>query len=116
MRRLEKEYTTMKSKEKEDEIELRRMRTENRLLRQRIDMLETESSELADRLIQGQVNRAEVEETTFAIKRELAAIRQHDIDTSTQLESARERIRKLSEIVEHTAMQQTDASNASSAE
>ena len=52
MKRLEKEYTTMKSKEKEDEIELRRMRTENRLLRQRIDMLETESSELADRLIQ----------------------------------------------------------------
>ena len=52
MKKLEKEYTTMKSKEKEDEIELRRMRTENRLLRQRIDMLETESSELADRLIQ----------------------------------------------------------------
>merc|ERR1719400_1386400 len=52
MRRLEKEYTTMKSKEKEDEIELRRLRTENRLLRQRIDLLENESSELADKLIQ----------------------------------------------------------------
>ena len=76
MKRLEKEYTTMKCKEKEDEIELRRLRTENRLLRQRIDMLETESSELADKLIQGQVTRAEVEETTFAIKRE------HDIDTN----------------------------------
>ena len=76
MKRLEKEYTTMKCKEKEDEVELRRLRTENRLLRQRIDMLETESSELADKLIQGQVTRAEVEETTFAIKRE------HDIDTN----------------------------------
>ena len=76
MKRLEKEYTTMKCKEKEDEVELGRLRTENRLLRQRIDMLETESSELADKLIQGQVTRAEVEETTFAIKRE------HDIDTN----------------------------------
>ena len=43
------EYTSMKCKEKEDEIELRRMRTENSLLRQRIDFLESESSDLADR-------------------------------------------------------------------
>merc|ERR1712168_798840 len=96
MKRLEKEYYTMKSKEKEDEIELRRLRTENRLLRQRIDNLEQESSELADRLIQGQVNRAEVEESTFAIKRELAAIKQHDLDTAGKLEEAKDRIRKLS--------------------
>jgi hypothetical protein len=41
--------------------------------------------------VQGQVNRAEVEETTFAIKRELAAIRQHDMDTNHKLEEARER-------------------------
>merc|ERR1712173_60034 len=100
MKKLEREYTTMKTKEKEDEIELRRLRTENRLLRQRVDLLEQESSNLADRLIQGQVTRAEVEEHTFAIKRELAAIRQHDIETSTELEDARLRIRKLSEIVE----------------
>jgi len=100
MKRLEKEYNTMKSKEKEDEIELRRLRTENRLLRQRIDMLENESSELADRLIQGQVNRAEVEETTFAIKRELAAIKQHDLDTNGKLGEAQDRIRKLSSMLE----------------
>ena len=37
------------------------------------------------------MNRAEVEETTFAIKRELAAIRQHDMDTNHKLEEARER-------------------------
>ena len=79
---------------------LQRLRTENRLLRQRVDLLEQESSNLADRLIQGQVTRAEVEEHTFAIKRELAAIKQHDIDTNAQLESAKDRIRKLSEIVE----------------
>ena len=85
------EYTSMKCKEKEDEIELRRLRTENSLLRQRIDLLETESSDLADRLIQGQVTRAEVEETTFAMKRELAAIKQHDIDTNEKLNEAKER-------------------------
>merc|ERR1719400_177200 len=100
MRRLEKEYTTMKSKEKEDEIELRRLRTENRLLRQRIDLLENESSELADKLIQGQVTRAEVEETTFAIKRELAAIRLHDTETNRNLQEAKERIKNLSELLE----------------
>ena len=61
---------------------LQRLRTENRLLRQRVDLLEQECSNLADRLIQGQVTRAEVEEHTFAIKRELAAIKQHDLDTT----------------------------------
>lgn len=90
----------MKCKEKEDEIELRRLRTENRLLRQRIDMLESESSDLADRLIQGQVTRAEVEETTFAMKRELAAIKQHDIDTNDKLNEAKDRIKILSEQLE----------------
>ena len=89
------EYTSMKCKEKEDEIELRRMRTENSLLRQRIEMLETESSDLADRLIQGQVTRAEVEETTFAMKRELSAIKQHDIDTNEKLNEAKERYHPL---------------------
>ena len=71
-------------------------------MRQRVDLLEQECSNLADRLIQGQVTRAEVEEHTFAIKRELAAIKQHDIDTKQELETAKDRIRKLSEIVETT--------------
>ena len=52
------------------------------------------------RLIQGQVTRAEVEETTFAMKRELAAIKQHDIDTHMKLEEATERIKTLSEQLE----------------
>ena len=52
------------------------------------------------RLIQGQVTRAEVEETTFAVKRELAAIKQHDIDTHMKLEEATERIKTLSEQLE----------------
>jgi len=97
MKRVEKEYTTMKSKEKEDEIEIRRLKNENRLLRQKVEMLENESNELADRLIQGQVDRAEVDETTFVMKRELAAIRQHEFDTNTKLEEAIERIKILTE-------------------
>ena len=46
------------------------------------------------------MNRAEVEEATFAIKRELAAIRQHDLDTNGKLEEAKDRIRKLSSMLE----------------
>ena len=70
------------------------------MLRQRIDMLETESRDLADRLIQGQVTRAEVEETTFAMERELSAIKKHDIDTNEKLNEAKERIKVLSEQLE----------------
>ncbi|XP_060934543.1 ecotropic viral integration site 5 protein homolog isoform X3 [Limanda limanda] len=40
MKKLEKEYTTIKSKEMEEQVEIKRLRTENRLLKQRIDTLE----------------------------------------------------------------------------
>ena len=39
---------------------LQRLKNENRLLRQKVDQLESESNALADRLIQGQVDKAEV--------------------------------------------------------
>ena len=67
---------------------LQRLKNENRLLRQKVDQLENESMALADRLIQGQVDRAEVDETTFVMKRELAALRQHDLETNNKLEEA----------------------------
>ncbi|KAG0720777.1 Ecotropic viral integration site 5-like protein [Chionoecetes opilio] len=100
MKKLEKEYTAMKTKEQEELVELKRLRTENRLLRQRIDCLEAESSALADRLIRGQVSRAEEAEHNFAIKRELAALRQHDGETNEQLVTARDKIRKLTGMIE----------------
>ncbi|XP_076048504.1 ecotropic viral integration site 5 isoform X3 [Oratosquilla oratoria] len=100
MKKLEKEYTAMKTKEQEELVELRRLRTENRLLRQRIDCLEAESSALADRLIQGQVSRAEEAEHNFAIKRELAALRQHDGETMEALQDARDKIRKLTSMID----------------
>ncbi|XP_062853317.1 ecotropic viral integration site 5 protein homolog isoform X3 [Trichomycterus rosablanca] len=40
MKKLEKEYTTIKTKEMEEQVEIKRLRTENRLLKQRIDTLE----------------------------------------------------------------------------
>ena len=58
------------------------------MLRQKVDQLETESNGLADRLLQGQVERADVEENTFVMKRELAALRQHDLETNNKLEEA----------------------------
>lgn len=64
-------------------------------------MLENESNELADRLIQGQVDRAEVDESTFVMKRELAAIRQHDFETNAKLEEALERIGILRDQLEN---------------
>lgn len=63
MKKMEKEYQDLKKKEQEEMIELRRLRRENRLLKQRNELLETESAELADRLVRGQVSRAEEEET-----------------------------------------------------
>jgi hypothetical protein len=49
------EAAAMSTEPKHVSLCLQRLRTENRLLRQRVDLLEQESSNLADRLIQGQV-------------------------------------------------------------
>ena len=63
MKKLEREYQDLKKKEQEEMVELRRLRRENRLLKQRNELLEAESAELAARLVRGQVSRAEEEET-----------------------------------------------------
>lgn len=66
------------------------------MLRQRVELLEAESSELADRLVRGQVSRAEEEETSFVVQRELAALRHSHLETSHMLENAQEEIKMLS--------------------
>ncbi|XP_046387850.1 ecotropic viral integration site 5 ortholog isoform X2 [Ischnura elegans] len=99
MKKLEKDYTVMKTKEQEEMVELRRLRTENRLLRQRVELLEAESSELADRLVRGQVSRAEEEETTFVVQRELAALRRTHLDVTHQLEIVQEENQRLALLV-----------------
>lgn len=100
MKRLEKDYTVLKMKEQEEMVELRRLRAENRLLRQRTELLEAESAELADRLVRGQVSRAEEEETAFVIQRELTALRHTHLETSHQLEQAHDELRSMSILLE----------------
>uniref|UniRef100_A0A665WG46 Rab-GAP TBC domain-containing protein n=1 Tax=Echeneis naucrates TaxID=173247 RepID=A0A665WG46_ECHNA len=95
MKKLEKEYTTIKTKEMEEQVEIKRLRTENRLLKQRIDTLEKESASLADRLIQGQVTRAQEAEENYLVKRELATVKQQSEEASAQLEQARKTISEL---------------------
>ncbi|MEQ2314051.1 hypothetical protein AMECASPLE_008110 [Ameca splendens] len=72
-----------------------RLRTENRLLKQRIDTLEKESASLADRLIQGQVTRAQEAEENYLVKRELATVKQQCEEATAQLEQAKKTIRQL---------------------
>uniref|UniRef100_A0A3B3X9B3 Rab-GAP TBC domain-containing protein n=1 Tax=Poecilia mexicana TaxID=48701 RepID=A0A3B3X9B3_9TELE len=84
MKKLEKEYTTIKTKEMEEQVEIKRLRTENRLLKQRIDTLE-----------KGQVTRAQEAEENYLVKRELATVKQQSEEATAQLEQARKTIRQL---------------------
>ncbi|XP_068446197.1 ecotropic viral integration site 5 protein homolog isoform X1 [Clinocottus analis] len=95
MKKLEKEYTTIKTKEMEEQVEIKRLRTENRLLKQRIDTLEKESASLADRLIQGQVTRAQEAEELYLVKRELATVKQQSEEAGALLEPAKTTGRQL---------------------
>ncbi|XP_076353898.1 ecotropic viral integration site 5 ortholog-like isoform X1 [Tachypleus tridentatus] len=97
MKKLEKDYTTLKVKEHEEIIEMKKLRTENRLLRQRIENLEQESASLADRLVQDQVSRAQEAEENFAIKRELAELRDRKETVEQELKFACQQIKTLSE-------------------
>ncbi|EYC20695.1 hypothetical protein Y032_0021g373 [Ancylostoma ceylanicum] len=74
----------------------KRLRTENRLLRQRIDYLEAESAALADRLVKGQVNLAQEAENSINIAHELSKLRDINSDAHRKLEQAYDTIRELS--------------------
>ncbi|GCB78191.1 hypothetical protein scyTo_0021175, partial [Scyliorhinus torazame] len=64
-----------------------RLRTENRLLKQRIETLE-----------KGQVTRAQEAEENYVIKRELAVAKQQFSTTSEKLEQAQSTIQELQEL------------------
>lgn len=66
------------------------------MLKKQNELLEAESTELAHRLVRGQVSRAEEEETAFAIESELLALRKSHLELSHQLETANDEIRGLS--------------------
>ncbi|KAM8874218.1 ecotropic viral integration site 5 protein homolog isoform 2-T2 [Spinachia spinachia] len=84
MKKLEKEYTTIKTKEMEEQVEIKRLGTENRLLKQRIDTLE-----------KGQVTRAQEAEELYLVKRELATLKQQSEEASAQLVPTKATTRQL---------------------
>ncbi|XP_037625315.1 ecotropic viral integration site 5 protein homolog isoform X6 [Sebastes umbrosus] len=91
MKKLEKEYTTIKSKELEEQVEIKRLRTENRLLKQRIDTLEKESASLADRLIQKGAPRYS-EESVLQLERELVQARLKEAESQCALKEMQDKI------------------------
>jgi len=88
IKKMEKEYKTMKSKENEDEVEIRRLRGEARLLRQRMDALEVECGSLADSLLQGQVTKAENEEGRLVAEEQLQVVMKREEAARHQLAEA----------------------------
>uniref|UniRef100_A0A672N8Z9 Ecotropic viral integration site 5 n=1 Tax=Sinocyclocheilus grahami TaxID=75366 RepID=A0A672N8Z9_SINGR len=91
MKKLEKEYTTIKTKEMEEQVEIKRLRTENRLLKQRIDTLEKESASLADRLIQ-KGNPRYSEEFILQLERELVQARLQEAESQCALKEMQDKI------------------------
>ncbi|CAH2103511.1 unnamed protein product [Euphydryas editha] len=117
MKKLEKEYTVIKTKEQGDIAVLRCLRQENRLLKQRVELLEKESSALAERLVQGQVDRAEGEEETFALAREVQALRRANMDAQQRLAVAQDEIRSLEMTIaennsRQSSLEGTESNNA----
>ncbi|CAB3384385.1 Hypothetical predicted protein [Cloeon dipterum] len=115
MKKLEKDYQVIKAKEQEETVELRRLRTDNRCLRQKVELLEAESAELADRLVRGQVSRAEEEEESFVLQRELAALRHAHLETQHRLEMAQEQVIHTHMLLEETLIAKQDACEESRA-
>ncbi|KRX74396.1 Ecotropic viral integration site 5 -like protein [Trichinella sp. T6] len=95
MKKLEKDYWVKRSKDQEEAIELRGIRTENRLLRQRVECLEQESASLADRLIDKQVALAQETEKLISLTHDMSSLRELHSEIKKQLEEAYETVRDL---------------------
>ncbi|CAH1785847.1 unnamed protein product [Owenia fusiformis] len=109
MKKLEKEYSSVKSKEQEEQVELRRLRTENKLLKQRIDNLERENQTLADRLIQAQVTQATMQEEKFALKRDISTSKQREVDLVGKLDLAEKDVERLNQRTTNLTMAEGQA-------
>lgn len=99
MKKLCKDYTTIKTKEQEEAIEFRRLRTENRLLQDRLKMLNIENEELADKLIKGQVCRAQEAEVCFVIKRELSQMSKSDEEHRSTIAKLEQRVAEYEKLL-----------------
>ncbi|XP_073499296.1 ecotropic viral integration site 5 protein homolog isoform X3 [Phyllobates terribilis] len=95
MKKLEKEYTTIKTKEMEEQVEIKRLRTENRLLKQRIETLEKESASLADRLIQHKCNPRYSEEFVLQLEKELVQARLMEAESLCAMKEMQDKILEI---------------------
>ncbi|XP_076871195.1 ecotropic viral integration site 5 protein homolog isoform X4 [Brachyhypopomus gauderio] len=80
MKKLEKEYTTIKTKEMEEQVEIKRLRTENRLLKQRIDTLEKK------------VNPRYSEDFVLQLEKELVQARLKEAESQCALKEMQDKI------------------------
>ncbi|XP_008825058.1 ecotropic viral integration site 5 protein homolog isoform X4 [Nannospalax galili] len=92
MKKLEKEYTTIKTKEMEEQVEIKRLRTENRLLKQRIETLEKESASLADRLIQHKCSANYNEDFVLQLEKELVQARLSEAESQCALKEMQDKV------------------------
>ncbi|XP_044156439.1 ecotropic viral integration site 5 protein homolog isoform X3 [Bufo gargarizans] len=95
MKKLEKEYTTIKTKEMEEQVEIKRLRTENRLLKQRIETLEKESASLADRLIQHKCSPRYSEEFVLQLEKELVQARLKEAESHCAMKDMQDKILEI---------------------
>ncbi|XP_069050002.1 ecotropic viral integration site 5 protein homolog isoform X4 [Lepisosteus oculatus] len=81
MKKLEKEYTTIKTKEMEEQVEIKRLRTENRLLKQRIDTLE-----------KAKAHPRYSEEYVLQLERELVQARLREAESQCALKDMQDKV------------------------
>ncbi|KAM6415316.1 ecotropic viral integration site 5 protein homolog isoform 2-T2 [Rhynochetos jubatus] len=95
MKKLEKEYTTIKTKEMEEQVEIKRLRTENRLLKQHIETLEKESASLADRLIQHKCSSRYSEDFVLQLEKELVQARLSEAESHCALKEMQDKVLEM---------------------
>ncbi|XP_036409685.1 ecotropic viral integration site 5 protein homolog isoform X3 [Megalops cyprinoides] len=84
MKKLEKEYTTIKTKEMEEQVEIKRLRTENRLLKQRIDTLEKTKG-----------NPRYTEDFILQLERELVQARLKEAESQCALKEMQDKVLEM---------------------
>lgn len=82
---------------------MKRLRAENKLLKQRIDNLEKESANLAERLIKGQVTNAQNAESIYILKNENQKLKDKINELQQQFEQTNELHQSQKKLVEQNS-------------
>ncbi|NWQ73084.1 EVI5 protein, partial [Columbina picui] len=94
MKKLEKEYTTIKTKEMEEQVEIKRLRTENRLLKQRIETLEKVSMARLD-LICHKCSSRYSEDFVLQLEKELVQARLSEAESHCALKEMQDKVLEM---------------------